>query len=473
MRRKRWICGPIFEREMITDKFAVYVARKAMGNEKFRSALLKLFPAYANIVHLPFGSSPSSSFFASSPYTDYKNAVWIYRCASLWGISMRDLTMRVVDSEGKPYTKNARVDQLLQEPNPDVPAAELWDAWGLEMGLSGYCGFERTKRRDGKFELWFKPATAITVQAKEGERHYGRISHFTMYRYQSSEYDLSPDDFLYYRFRNPFDEFTGFSPLDALRVVGSNEALATAYHHQLLSNGARPDYYYETTEILSSTQRKELEDRLRRDYGMQGGGIGGPMVLPEGVKVHPMTFRAEDFSWRSLKEFNRDEICGAYGVPDELAGFGKNTYENFDAAERVYWTQTVLPNIGFRDRRLTHYFRRLGWLDPGHSVRTDLTRIVPLRRVFDPMFAQALKLFTMGVPFSLINSYLGLNLPRYKGDENSYPFGTELSFDSQGELIGDESTGTVSASTQQAARFSEMLKRILEMEDEKRSRLSA
>lgn len=454
---------------MISERLAHFILNRAVRNDGLRSALLKLFPSYANLVHLTSTSSSttSSSLFQESTYQHYKNAVWVYRCASLWGISMRDLQLQVVDVDGKKVLKNARVDELLEVPNPDMPAAELWDAWGVEMALCGSSGFERVKRSDGKYELWFKPSSAITPVPLPREEHYGRIGNFLMYKHTEHEYHLKPDDFVYFKFYNPSNLFCGFSPLDALRVVSTNEHLATMYHHQLLSNGGRPDYIYEAREVLSSSERKALEQRLERDYGMKGGGVGRSMVLPDGVTAYPQTFRADDFSWRSLKEFNRDEICGAFGVPDEMAGFGKNTYENFDAAERVFWTQTMLPNISLRDRRLTHYFRRLGWLDRGHSVRTDFTRIVPLRRVFDPMFSQAIKLFTMGVPFKLINDYLGFGLPRFKGDENSYPFGTELSFDSKGELIGDDLNGTVSASTQQAARFRAIIKQIMELEPEK------
>lgn len=451
---------------MIAEKFASFILNRAVRNASLRSALLKLFPSYANLVHLTSSSSSSSSLASlqESNFQHYKNAVWVYRCASLWGTSMRDLKIDVVDSTGKKVTNNSRVDALLDFPNPEMPAAELWDAWGVEMALSGYSGFERVKRADGRYELWFKPASAITPVPLPREEHYGRIGSFLMYQHTEHEYRLRPDDFAYFKFYHPTDAFVGFAPLDAARLVSTNEHLATMYHHQLLANGARPDYIYESREVLSKSEREALEKRLERDYGMKGGGVGRSMVLPDGVTVHPQTFRADDFAWKSLKEFNRDEICGAFGVPDEMAGFGKNTYENFDAAERVFWTQTMLPNIGLRDRRLTHYFMRLGWLERGHSVKTDFTRIVPLRRVFDPMFTQALKMFTMGVPFKLINENLGLGLPRFKGDENSYPFGTELSFDSQGDLIGGES-GSVSASTQQAARFRAIIKKIMEHEE--------
>lgn len=446
---------------------------KGLLSRFIRSALLDYFPELRNVIHI--SSSSGSSMFAlpNTNYKTYQNAVWVYRCATIWGASFSGLEMRVYDAEGKINTKNAKVDQILQEPNPDIPSSEFWDSWAVEMALRGYCGLERVDQRGGAVELWLRSADVIQVNPRKGEKHYGRVQNYTINPNTDNAYTLGLDEMCLTKFYNPIDRYVGLSPLEAMQLSARNDYLSTLYHNKIFQNGARPDYVYTSKELLTPSARKKLEEDLKAGHGMDGSSwnVGRGIILPDGVELTPLTFKADDLAWKSLKEFSRDEVCGGYGVPDELAGFGKNTYENFDAAERVFWTHTMLPKIGFRDDRLTHFFRRLGWLLPGHRVRTDLTRIVPLRRVFDPMFSQAIKLFTMGAPFSHINEYLGLGFPRFKGDENSYPFGTQLSFDASGQVIDvSASVGESQQSMRNAEFFRSFIKRVMELEDAKAAR---
>jgi hypothetical protein len=128
-------------------------------------------------------------------------------------------------------------------------------------------------------------------------------------------------------------------------------------------------------------------------------------------------------------------------------GYGRNTYENFDVAERVLWSLTIRNLIDYRDEQLTHFFRRqmtddgprmahdaatvvrrpsplVGGpsLAPNERIVTDVSKVWALRRAAAQQMQDALALFSMGVPFNRIDTFLGLGVGEVPGGDVPHPF---------------------------------------------------
>ncbi len=413
-----------------------FLVRRAVASNYLRGAIADILPDLVQNIKI---SSPTLGIHGSvglPEYQLYKTASWVYRAASIWGMMLSGLRMKVVDGENKERAHEV-LDPLLDVPNPELPSSELWNRWALEMATRGHIGFEVVYKSSRPIELWPHSPDCFRVIPDERQLVYYRPAGYHVRKFQVADYKLKTDEFIHWKFHNPFDPYHGLSPLQALQYAATNDVLASAWQYYLFKNGARPDYVITTPLGLSPREREAYEEKLAERHGLSEAtwNVRKPIVLDEGAKVQELSFKPQDMEWKELREITRDEIAAVYGIPDEIMGFGKNTYENLREAMALMWGLTGLFLIQFRDDRLTHFFRRRGVLQSGLFIRTVTKNIVHLRRILEPLYNQAVKLFSMGAPFADINSYLNLGFPRFAGDENSYPFGTNVSFDPEGEII--------------------------------------
>lgn len=417
-------------------------ARRLLRTGYFRSAMEQLLPEIVGNIRIASPTLGVQNHLAAD-YQLYQSCVWVYRAASIWGSLLAQVEMEVVDAAGTAVGSEKVVDHLLQEPNPDFPASEIWQRWGIELALCGHEGFEVAYKGATPFELWPLPPKHIEVIPDARQRIYCRAAGYHIKKVGVADYYLTLDDLIHWKFYHPLDPYYGLSPVQALQYSAANDVLASAWHYYIFKNGAVPGLAI-MAPAMTAKERRAYEEALQEQYGMStaGWGVRRPLVLEKGMTdLKEFGYKAQDMEWKSLREFNREDIAGAYGIPDEIMGFGKNTYENFDMAQQVFWTDTALPLLRFRDNRLTHWCRQRGILAKGHFIRTKTREIVPLRRVLDPLYNQGVKLFSMGVPFADINQHFSFGLPHFAGDDNSYPFGTNMSIDKSGKVIDDAASG--------------------------------
>ena len=95
---------------------------------------------------------------------------------------------------------------------------------------------------------------------------------------------------------------------------------------------------------LRQAERWKLQDITFTDIignlSMHGAqNAHKPIVLEQGVTdIKTFSFAPKDMEWLEQRKLSRDEVGAVFGVPDEIMGYGKDTFENFDAADRVLWT---------------------------------------------------------------------------------------------------------------------------------------
>jgi len=387
----------------------VNVARWRFG--RVVAGLFEQYPDLANREHVlsvrSDDAAQSSGGFQSAS-DSYNYHAWTQKAVGVWGSSIAPLVLRVTrGGEAVTHPLNA----LLDMPNPDMDSSDVWRWWATDMALGGEHGLEFVASRNGQIAEWYpRQPDAFHVRPDEGRRRYWKVAEYRLFPNEQYAYTLRPEEFLHFKFYNPLQPYRGVSPTGAVRLSVVIDELVQVWSRQFFGNGARPDYAVIAPQGITPMERDEIEFRLSQKFG---GALNAhrPIVLEEGITdIKTFSFPRGDSQWMEQRKLSRDEVGAIYGVPDEIMGFGHNTYENFDTAERVLWSLTLINLINFRDSRLTNFFRRGGLLGPGEKVETDVSRVWALRRAAAVQMKDALTLSRMGVPFNVIDKTLGLGV---------------------------------------------------------------
>lgn len=362
--------------------------------------------------------------------SDYTAAVdafqyhaWVSKAVRIWGDSLAGLRL-LVERDGRVSGEHA-VLEILERPGNQQTSADVWRAWGVEMALGGECGVEWVRDRRGRYHSFFlRGASYFAVRPDEVLRRYGVVAGYVLDVGSEAEYFVPPDEFLHFKFYNPASSWRGLSPASAVRLSIVIDQLVQAWSRMFFSNGARPDYAVIAPAGLTASERDEIEFKLSQKFG---GSLRAhkPVVLEQGVQdIKVLAFPRKDLEWIAQRRLARDEIGAIWGIPDEIMGYGRDTYENFDTAERVLWSLTLKNLIDFRDDRLTHWLRGVGLLGLRERVVTDVARVWALRRAAAGQLHDARLLFDMGVPFNRVDELLGLGVGPIVGGDVGYVAGS-------------------------------------------------
>ncbi len=354
----------------------------------------------------------------------YRSYVWVRKAIRLTAQNIAPLTVRVVDQDNQPID-NHPVSQLLARGNDAMPASNIWDSYVVAMLLSGESPIEIVNDRAGR-PLWLWPRRPDLVYVRP-DMNPERANYPTVASYLvmpdasipgSTVAEVAPDRMIFDKFDNPLNVWRGISPASAVRESITIDIYAQAWAKMFFKRGARPDYAVLAPQGITKTERDEIETELM--YKFSGSdNWHKPIVLEQGVTdIKTFSFPPRDMEWMQQREFSRDEVGAMYGVPDELMGWGKDTYENMDFALRYFWTMTLKPLADHRDQILTHFFTtRRPMLLPGQRVATDMSGVGVLQEDKAPKVDMASKLFAMGVPFNQLDTQLQLGIgPVERGD---------------------------------------------------------
>jgi HK97 family phage portal protein len=422
------------------------------------SALHRLYPHLADRQHV-FSLTENEVGIAREPAefavaaADYTHHVWVHKAVGLIADAIAPLPLRVVDRESKPV-EGHKLTALFEHVNGQMSPADLWKWWVTDMLLGGETGFEysRSASSGDMVEITPRQPQMITVVVNQSlRRYYVPAGYKIKVTPQDDVINLEPDEFTFFKFYNPLNPWRGLAPIQAVRMGIMIDTLAQAWSRLFFKNSARPDFAVIAPEGMSRTEKNDLEIKL----GQEWGGVGQahkPIVLEKGiVDIKPFSFPPKDVEWLKQREVAREEIGAIFGVPDEMMGFGKATFENFQTAREVLWTLTLVPLTGLRDSALTEHFRNTGDLGTDERFDTDLSRVPELQEDLNEKLEQGDKFFSWGVPFNTINAELNLGIDEpVPGGELPYA-GRTLPLAAAAGQAGAPRALAIEARTKQAA----------------------
>ncbi len=372
------------------------------------------------------------SFEQSARY--YNTHMWLHKAVNVLANNIAPLPLRVARGPvgNTEYPASHPVNMLLDNPSPEMSPEDLWRQWVVDQMLGGEEGIEVVRNRAGSkvVELWPRQPQTFTVRPESVR--YRRVAFYKIDDGNGDPYTLTPEEFIHIKFYNPLQPFRGISPVSAVRLSITIDQLAQAWTRLFFKNNTRPDFALIAPEGITQTEKAEILAQLRDNHG--DGHQHEPIILEDGVTdIKVFSWAPKDTEWLAQREMSRDEVAAVVGVPDEVMGYGRDTYENFDTAMTVLWTLTIVPLCGFRDGALTRFFRRVKLLAPNERIETDYTNVPQLQEDRSEKIDQVVKLFNVGVPVNLANDYVNAGLPPVPGGDTGYlpiglvPVGTSLS----------------------------------------------
>lgn len=263
--------------------------------------------------------------------------------------------------------------RLLDRVNQWHTRADLWRATETHLCLWGAAFWAIERDEDGQPELW--PLRPDRVAVLPDRQRYVRGF---VYRGVAEPVAYTPDEIVWLRYFNPLEELAGLSPLAPARLSADMGHEGLRFNRHLLRNSARPDFLLLTNEEMSETELEEFYTRWEmRHQGSTNANRPAVASAVRDVKTLGLSHRDIDFI-QGLR-WSLEEVSRTYGVPKLLLGdFERATYANVQASERMFWRNTVVPEVRFLEEQLNRMLLpRLGY--PQLSVEFDLSAIEALQ----------------------------------------------------------------------------------------------
>lgn len=364
---------------------------------------------------LDTGYSAMSAYYTANP--------WVHKAIKVVADNLSALPARVVTGQGREAepVDGHPLTQLLDMPNTEMSGADLVREWVISMMLGGEHGWEavRGQSRRTFVELWPREPNIFSVLPGAMGRRYRRVQGYKIDDGAADPYTVPPDEFIHHKFFNPLVVWRGLAPITAIRMSIQIDQLSQAWTRLFFSNQARPDFAIIAPEGITRTERDEIYSELDQRVG--GDQVHRPIILENGITdIKPFSFPPKDLEWVAQREMSRDEIGAVFGVPDEIMGYGRDTYENFATAETVLWTLTIVPLAGLKDDTITRWGRRVGLLKPTERVETDLSDVSALQEDVSAKIEQLNTLAGRGYPVNVLDEYLGLGIGSVQGGDVGY-----------------------------------------------------
>jgi HK97 family phage portal protein len=364
---------------------------------------------------------------AMDSYADYASVyevyTWVRKAISMVAENLAGLPVRAVDGNGKAIDMHP-LTELFAHVNDEQTPIDLWQMYTVNMMLGGEAPYEIVPDKQGRpVEIWLRRPDRVAVVPDATRLEYPTAVGYIYEPEEATAHSIAIEAawMVFDKFYNPLNPWRGLAPIHAVREGITIDMFAQSWSKGFLKNNVRPDFAIIAPEGLTKTEKDDYEARfMNRHQGIQNAHL--PVILEGGVTdIKTLSFPPKDVEWLQQREFARDEVGAIFGVPDELMGFGKNTYENFETALTVFWTLTMLPLIRRRDTTLTQHFRRFGLgLGPKESIATDLSSVGQLQEDLTPKVDLGRKFFDMGVPFNKIDEMLSLGVGPVEGGDVGY-----------------------------------------------------
>ena len=275
----------------------------------------------------------------------------------------------------EPVGPDHPVQRLLDSPNPFWTRGDLWRGTETYLGLwgSAYWGLERDE--EGRVvEIW--PLRSDRMRLIPDAQRY--IKGFVYVGQGQQLIAYVPEDILWFHYFNPLDEYAGLSPIAPLRLSADMGLDALRANRSVLKNDSAPGLVVETADTPTDAEIREFYERWESRFrGVER--TRRPALLSAGMKATNLGFSPRDMEYIQSLRWSLEDVGRVYGVPKPMMGdIERITFSNFQTARRVFWEDTIVPQLMFYREALQHtLLPRLG--DPSLAVEFYLSAVEALQ----------------------------------------------------------------------------------------------
>ena len=307
---------------------------------------------------------------------------------------------------GRPHLKVARqtpegqklwvgpshpAQKLFNRVNPWYTRGDLWRATEIYLSLWGSAFWALEKNLEGDWEIW--PLRPDRVSVLPDKTNY--IRGF-VYRGLNGPVAYTPDEILWLRYFNPMEEYAGHSPLAPARLAVDMGKDGLSFNRNFLRNSARPDFVLLTNESMNDAEIEDFYQRWEARY-RGPGNTNRPAIASFVRDIKTLGFSHRDMDFIQGLRWSLEEVSRAYGVPKPLlSDFERATFSNVNAAERLFWRNTMIPEMQFLEEHINRMLLpRLGY--PDLTVEFDRSDIEALKEDEAARVSQESQLLDRGV----------------------------------------------------------------------------
>jgi HK97 family phage portal protein len=312
-------------------------------------------PGVVDPAMMTFGVDPE--VFTPERYADYlATSNGVYACAKLRATLLSSLPLkhyRIGTDGARVEVTGGRLFELTQKVNKFWTFNRLIEMTELSLSVWGSCFWFLERGQNGRqvpSEIWWARPDRVRVVPHPTEY----VSHFLYEPANgSAPIRFERDEVVWLRYSNPIDEYSGLSPLAAARVAADVSNAAMKSNRNLFAQGIQMGGLVMPTgnTPLTEDQAKQLEESLTRRFrGVDKAHRWGVMRIE--TKFQPMSLSPKDAEFMGAMATSLEDIARAYGVPQDLVG-GQRTYENVQAAMKILWQHTIVPEARFIATELT------------------------------------------------------------------------------------------------------------------------
>lgn len=394
-----------------------------MATRKKRNTpeIVKEFPAQKIEVEAA-GLSSDYGIQQPEPFQELIEAfsvhTWVYACANLIANSFSMIEfLPYSQGKGGSWEVNEKhpFRKILNNPNPSMSGVELRRLLSLSSKLTGnafmICEPEGTK---APLELWPLQPHKITVNsdAKKFVSSY-------IYEVNGHKQSFPAERIIHIREATPTNLQYGQGSLTAAKNAVTSDLFADAWNRHFFANSTRPDAILQSDAALSPEEQKRAITAWKKAY--EGPRNRGKIAVLGGLKYIEVNRLHKDMDFVNLRKMLREEVLAAFGVPQSMVGIlDQANYSNMKEQTKVFWTQTMIPEIRKFESIMTMRAAQITG-DDKTIIQADLSKVEALREDEAARAATAQIYVSMGVPLSQVVE--ALDLPFEIAEEVAPPAG--------------------------------------------------
>ena len=283
------------------------------------------------------------------------------------------------------------VQQLLDGVNKWYSRGELWRATEIYLSLWGSAFWALERDDQGRWEVW--PLRPDRVRILPDKQKY--IRGF-VYLGMMGPVAYTAEEMIWLRYFNPLEEYAGLSPMAPLRLSVDMGLDALKFNRNFFRNSAQLDLIFTTEEAMSDEEVDDFYQRWEKRF--KGAGNAHRPAIASFIKdIKTLGFNQREMEFIQGLRWSLEEVSRVYGVPMPLlSDYQRATFTNINAAERLFWRNTMIPEMKFLEEQLNEkLLPRLGY--PELRVEFDLKAIEALREDENSRVTRDTQLLDRGV----------------------------------------------------------------------------
>lgn len=345
-----------------------------------------------------------------------KASTYVYACIRLIARSVASVPWYVYqqDRQGNwQQIKKHPLELLIERPTPFHSRKDLMEGLVQHLYLGGNAIFTKVKAGNIVAELWQLPPDNIKIIPSKAD-------FIDRYEYDKDNVKqrFLPNEILHYKFNDPSNPYWGLSPLQAGAKIIDSDIEAVKFQKVSLQNRAITDGVFTFEQPMTKDQWKEARQMVREQH--QGAdNARTPWILGAGAKWQPMSLSPAEMDFLNSRKFNREEICSIFNVPPPMVGILENsTYNNIETARKIFWQDCIIPLL--EDIKNTINLSLTPEFGENITLDYDISNVEALQTSEREKLETAKSLFSLGVPFNVINQRLDLGFDEIEGGDIGY-----------------------------------------------------